>query len=96
MHFRLNIDNIHQITIGSDPKNGFSWKVGQGVLGSKYTISRIIRHEDSFLLQGEVIYVVYVYKGNDKTYDVVWRTYSNIPVSIVCDINKQFNELEQD
>jgi hypothetical protein len=91
--FRLNIDNIYQITIGSDPKGGFTWKVGQGVNGSKYIISRIIRHEDSFLLHGEVMYVVYAKAPGDDDYDFIWRAYSNVPVSLLCDINKQYEDV---
>jgi hypothetical protein len=91
--YRLVLENIYQITVGSDPLKGMSWKIGQTVHNHKYKITRIIRHEDSYELHGEVMYIVYVEKISDPGFDFEFRSYSNVPISVTCDLEKQYEDV---
>ena len=74
---------IYSIEIG-EPKNGFSWTIGQTVLGN-HTISEIIRDENNFYYFGTIRYIVYIQDSLENK--KIWRTYENHKISITFDIN---------
>jgi hypothetical protein len=77
---------IHSILIGTNPKDCLRWDIGQLVGKDKSLRVSLIVHDDTnFNLYGLKRYLVYITPVNDTT-EQLWRSYENIPVSLLYDI----------
>lgn len=73
---------IYKITIGNDPKNGFSFFVGQIIKGGSdsVVISRIFMDASHFYFFGVIRYCIFI--KNDKNEEIPFRFFENMPVSV--------------
>lgn len=77
---------IHSILIGTNPKDCLRWDIGQLVGKDKsLKVTTIAHDETNFNLYGLKRYLVYV-TPIGQTEETLWRSYENIPVSLLYDI----------
>ena len=78
---------IFKISIGPDLKKGMSYQVGQKVYTGKgddrveSIIKRIVRSEQNFHLFGNIAYVIYAQRSDNKK-EFIFRFFENMPVYV--------------
>lgn len=84
----IPLPKIQRITYGGDPKNDFSYHVGQTlrVPDMTLTISSIIMDETRYHLFGDTRYVIYAKNGKEEK---PWKVIENMPVTLTFDFNSE-------
>ena len=73
---------IKKITIGPDPKNGFTFRIGAQIRSPKGTITVSSIDE----VKENEHYSIYVKKG-EETAEVLWKSISGMPTTIEYNID---------
>ena len=80
---------IYKINVGPDPLSGMAYSIGQrvttGKRGSKdyaeSIVTRIVRSENNFHLFGNIAYIIYAERTDNKK-QFVYRYFENMPVYV--------------
>lgn len=75
--------DIRKITYG-DPKEGFTYTVGQSIFGGKCKITSVVRDENNHRLRGDNRYSILI--SNPDNIEAVWKVIENQPVVVEYEI----------
>lgn len=78
---------IRKIVLGTNPKDGLSFSIGQEIqkVGSGNKISLILEDENNYHRFGVVRY--WIFFKTEKGEEVLWKSFSGVSVTIEYDIN---------
>lgn len=83
----LNIYDIHEISVGPDPKNGLRYTVGRTYNAGdrKITVSEIVFNRNMFVERS--IMHVEVWAVDEEGVEFVFKEFINVPMTFTPDIN---------
>ena len=80
--YRPLLGEIRKIVVG-DPKDGFSFTVGNFFAKADLYITCIERDENGALVFGKLIYIIWARKSNSEK-EFVWKYIQDQPVMVEC------------
>lgn len=76
------IDQIHEVSVGTNPKEDVRYTVGTTYAGGRLTITEIVYDQNSFFSHGERRVLIYARRKEDPTTDFLWKVLEGQPVVI--------------